>query len=64
MLYCPVGGGVVKGSSPRVGPLLCATLLLSVGMHGDAVAVVVRNLRSWMGSPLGGLPDEALIESR
>lgn len=39
-----------REAQPRVGRLLRATLFLfSVGMHGDAVAVVVRDLISWMG---------------
>jgi len=58
-----VGSVVAKRDSPRVGRLLRTTILLSVGMHGDAAAVVVRDLRSWMGSPLVDLPDEALVKS-
>jgi len=35
------GFDVIKRDSPLVGRLLRTTLLLSVGMHGDAAAVVV-----------------------
>lgn len=54
---------LTKRGSPRVGRLLRTTILLSVGMHGDAAAVVVHDLRSWMGSPLVDLPDEALVKN-
>jgi len=39
--FYSVGMDVVEADSPLVGRLLRTTLLLFVGMHGNAVAVVV-----------------------